>query len=424
MSYDYKLSKNKNGLSVVKVPLNTASVTLLLLVGAGSRYEKKDENGISHFLEHMAFKGTKKRPTSFSIASAIEEIGGEFNAFTSKDHTAYWVKAAGKHLPLLLDVISDMALNSLLKEEEIRKEKGVIIEEINMYEDTPMRKIETEFEILMYGDTPLGRDIAGRKEVIQKVRRTNFTSYMNRLYKPNNAVLAIAGGGGKIANGEINRYFSAWEKEKVSSFEKMDYVQDKPKVKVVYKKTEQAHLNLGFPALKIADPRRYALSLLTIILGGGMASRLFLEVREKRGLAYYIRADGNRYADCGNFIVSAGIDTKRLNEAVRVIVEELNKASSKQQSANGKELKRAKEHLKGGLILSLEDSRNVAGLYGGSLLLEGKIRPVEEIIREVDKVTVEEVNLLAEELFNPKKSNLAVIGPYKGIDGKLKSLLK
>src|SRR3989344_818801 len=193
MSYDYKLSKNKNGLSVVKVPLNTASVTLLLLVGAGSRYEKKDENGISHFLEHMAFKGTKKRPTSFSIASAIEEIGGEFNAFTSKDHTAYWVKAAGKHLPLLLDVISDMALNSLLKEEEIEKEKGVIIEEINMYEDTPMRKIETEFEILMYGDTPLGRDIAGRKEVIQKVSRTNFTSYMNRLYKPNNAVLTIAG---------------------------------------------------------------------------------------------------------------------------------------------------------------------------------------------------------------------------------------
>lgn len=419
----YQLKTLENGLKTLLVPMETSSATVLLLLGAGSRYETKEENGISHFLEHMAFKGTKKYPSSFALASAIEGIGGEFNAFTSKDHTGYWIKAAASKLPLLLSVLSDMVINPLLQEEEIMREKGVIIEEINMYEDTPMRKIETEYEMLMYGDTPLGWDIAGRKKVIESLNRQNFLSYINRLYSPSNAVLAIAGQTKKLTLSEIEKYFHPWKEHKTSTFEKVDYKQDKPKVKVVYKQTEQAHLCLGVPAIKLTDPRRYALSLLGIVLGGGMSSRLFIEVRERRGLAYYVRADANKYVDTGNFVVAAGIQIKSLQEAVKVILNQL-KVTNYELRVKDKELQRAKEHLKGNLILSLEDSRSVAGLYGSSLLLEKEIKTPSEIIDNVEKVTLDEVNQVSSDLFKAEKLNLAVIGPFKNEEQNLKTLLE
>ena len=419
----YSLKKFTNGLRLITVPMDTESVSVLVMVGAGSRYEDKNESGISHFLEHMAFKGTKTRPSSREIAAAIEGVGGEFNAYTSKDHTVYWIKAAKTHIKLLLEILSHMLLESLLDSGEIEREKGVIIEEINMYEDTPMRKIGTEFEMLMYGDTPLGRDIAGTKEIIRSVIRKNFTDYMDRLYSPSNTVVAIAGGI-KAAESLVEEYFGNWKKAAVSTFEKQTEKQTKPRIKVISKKTEQTHLCLGVPAIKRNDPSRYALSLLTIILGGGMSSRLFHQVRERRGLAYYIRSETNKYHDVGNFVTQAGIETSKAQEAVKVIAEEYYKLASRTEKIDKAELTRAKEFVKGHFILDLEDSQSVAELFGGSELLEGKIRTQGEIIKSFEKVTDDEIYEAARKIFKPEKMNLALIGPFeKEFEKELKKAL-
>lgn len=412
-----------NGLRVLTIPMETASVAVLVMVGAGSRYEKKEENGISHFLEHMAFKGTKSRPSAREISSAIEGIGGEFNAYTSKDHTVYWIKAAKSHVKFLLEILSDMVLESLLDPEEIEREKGVIIEEINMYEDTPIRKIGTEFEVLLYGDTPLGRDIAGTKEIIRGVNRENFTSYMKRLYKPNNTVVAVAGGIGETKD-LVEGFFGKWEKETVSAFERTSVKQSIPHIKVISKKTEQTHLCLGVPAIKRDDPSRYAVSLLTIILGGGMSSRLFHQVRERRGLAYYVRAETNKYYDVGNFVTQEGVETSKVKEAVKVTAEEYYKIANKTEKITKEELVRAKEFVKGHFILELEDSQAVAELFGGSDLLEGEIRTPDQILASYQKVTDEEIYVSAQKMFKPEKMNLAVIGPFKkGFESKLRKAL-
>lgn len=423
MVSEYSLKKFENGLRLLTIPMDTESVSVLVMVGAGSRYESKKENGISHFLEHMAFKGTKTRPTSREIASAIEGIGGEFNAYTSKDHTVYWIKAAKTHLKLLVEILSHMLLESILDPNEIEREKGVIAEEINMYEDTPMRKIGTEFEMLMYGDTPLGRDIAGTKEIIHRVNRKNFTDYMARLYSPNNTVVAIAGGV-KDPTKLVEEYFGNWKKEKVSTFEKQVEKQTMPRIKVISKKTEQTHLCLGVPAIKRTDTSRYAISLLTIILGGGMSSRLFHQVRERRGLAYYVRSETNKYHDVGNFVTQAGIETSKAEEAVKVIAEEYYKLANRTEKIDKAELRRAKEFVKGHFILELEDSQAVAELFGGSELLEGRIRTQDEILRAFEKVTDEEIYESASKIFKPEKMNLALIGPFeKEFEGKLRKVL-
>lgn len=424
MVSEYTLKKFTNGLRLVTIPMDTESVSVLIMIGAGSRYEDKKENGISHFLEHMAFKGTKTRPSAREIAGAIEGIGGEFNAYTSKDHTVYWIKAAKTHTKLLLEILSHMVLESLLDQNEIEREKGVIIEEINMYEDTPMRKIGTEFEMLMYGDTPLGRDIAGTKEIIRSVKRKNFIDYMARLYSPNNTVVAIAGGV-KDTSKIVEEYFGNWKKGKVSTFEKITNVQTKPRIKVISKKTEQTHLCLGVPAIKRNDPSRYAVSLLTIILGGGMSSRLFHQVRERRGLAYYVRSETNKYHDVGNFVSQAGIETSKATEAVKVIAEEYYKLANKTEKIDKAELTRAKEFVKGHFILDLEDSQSVAELFGGSELLEGKIRTQDEILKSFEKVTDEEIYEAATKIFKPEKMNLAIIGPFeKKFEDKLFKVLR
>jgi len=410
MKLSYQLSTFSNRLRYLAIPLPTQSVTVMVMIGAGSRYEKRGENGISHFLEHMAFKGTKKRLTAREIAEAIEGIGGEFNAYTSKDHTVYWVKAAKEHGELLVDILSDMVLHSRFVSEEIEREKGVIIEEINMYEDTPMRKIGTEFEMLLYGDTPLGWDIAGTKEIIRSINRENFLSYTNRLYKPSNAAVVVAGGADSLQE-KTEAYFRLWKEGKTDSFKKLTVHQKKPAVKLVSKKTEQTHIVLGVHTFNRNDPRRYILSVLSIILGGGMSSRLFHEVRERRGLAYYIRSDINRYEDCGNIAFQAGVESGKMKEAVKVIRNELEKIAS--ENITSSELKRAKEFVKGHLILSLEDSHEVAELYGASLLLEGRIRTPEEILKGITRVTADQVRTVAREIFSSGTYNLAVIGPFE-----------
>jgi len=426
MEYHKKILEN--GLRIISVPMPyVKSVTALIMVGAGSRYEEKEINGISHFLEHMAFKGTVKRPSALTISSLIDGIGGEFNAFTSKDHTGYYIKAAVTHLPLLMDVLTDMLLHSKFDTVEIDKEKGVIIEEINMYEDMPIRKISDIYENLLYGDTKLGQDIAGRKEVIRKIKKEDFLSYTHRFYGPANTIVGVAGGigngNGKLKEVEelIRSYLGAWKNKEVTRPDIVKDAQKAPALFLKFKDTQQAHLCLGVRSYNAMHPDKYILGVLTSILGGGMSSRLFIEVRERRGLAYYVRSSNEQYTDVGNFVTQAGVDVGRIDDAVKVILEEFAKIG--EEKVKSEELTKAKEYLKGRLTLELEDSRSVASLFVSSDLLEDEIKTPEEIMEKIDEVTVEDVQRVAKDIFRQEVINLAIIGPYKD-EERFKRLLK
>lgn len=413
-----------NGLRVLTIPMPSfESVTVLIMVGAGSRYENTKNSGISHFLEHMAFKGTKNRPSAMAISSIIDGIGGECNAFTGKESTGYYIKSSAKHIELSLDILSDMLQNSLFDQVEIDKEKGVILEEINLYEDTPARKIGDVFEQLLYGNTPMGWDIAGDKAVIKGINREDFIRYLDALYSADNLTVIVAGGiDSKKASILVEKYFGKMRQFKAQKFEKVKEDQKEPQVLIKHKKTEQVHIALGVRTVPINHKDKHALSVLSSILGGGMSSRLFHEVREKRGLGYYVRTYSEHYQDCGNFVSTAGVDPKRVEEAVKVMIA-VHKEIKEDGNISLEELKKAKEYLKGHLILDMEDSRSVAGFYGSQELLEDHIDNLEEVLVQIDKVTKEEVLGVAKKYLTPNQMNLAVIGDFE--DGeKFKEYLK
>lgn len=392
------------------------SATVLIMVGAGSRYETKKNSGISHFLEHMAFKGTQKRPNALAISSLIDGIGGEVNAFTGKEVTGFYIKSSANHIELSLDVLSDMLKNSLFKEEEITKEKGVILEEINLYEDTPARKIGDVFEYLLYGNTPMGWDIAGEKEVILKITRDDFLRYLKSLYSADNITAVIAGGiDPKYAYTLTQTYFSDMKSFPIQSYSKVAEDQKKPRVFVRTKKTEQVHIALGARTVAQAHKDRYTLSILAAVMGGGMSSRLFHEVREKRGLAYYVRTSSDHYQDCGSLVSTAGVDPKRVSDAIHVMIEEYRKAKERKTKAaiSNEEVKKAKEFIKGHMVLELEDSRAVASLYASQELLEDTIKNPDELLIEIDKVTIDQVQEAASKYLVNEKLNLAVIGNFE-----------
>ncbi|MBI4118899.1 MAG: insulinase family protein, partial [Parcubacteria group bacterium] len=290
-----------NGLRAVYAPMaSTQTLTILVLVGTGSRYETKDINGISHFLEHMFFKGTAKRPGKSDIAHELDAVGAAYNAFTDKELTGYWVKVDARHADLAFDVVSDIFINSTIPAQEIEKERGVIIGEIDMYEDTPMRKIGDLFEELLYGDQPAGWDIAGRKEVIRSLTRQNFLDYLEKYYKSANVTVVVAGHIGlDDAKAKVQKYFGGVREGETSKPSACSESQSNPQIKVTYKDTDQCHLILGVRAYDIFDPRRWALGLLATILGGGMSSRLFIRIRDELGLGYYIRAGSALSTDHG-----------------------------------------------------------------------------------------------------------------------------
>lgn len=409
----------ENGLQVVFIDTKTfPTITTLLLVGAGSRYENEKNNGVAHFFEHMAFKGSKKYPNSFVISSTIEGKGGIFNAFTSKDHTGYWIKSTSEHFPTVIDVLSDMVLNSTLSTEEIEREKGVISEEINMYEDTPQRKVGEIFEGLLYKGNPLGFDIAGDKETIQKFDRTTFVEYIKSLYHPGNSILVVAGG--LIDKDEylelVKSKFKDWKKGQKNKYIPIIESQTKPQTLVRYKKTEQAHFCLGFRTFSFKDDRKYALSVLSAILGGGMSSRLFIQVRERRGLCYYISTGSELYEDCGNIVTQAGVtnNLEKVKEAIETILVEHGKVS--QGHIEDDEMNRAKELIKGRLLLSLEDSSHIASFFGNRKLLQNKVETPEEVIRKIMKVSKGDIIKLANEVFVNKNLNFSIIGPFEKND--------
>jgi predicted Zn-dependent peptidase len=420
---NYKKTKLGNSLRIITVPMKeTQTATVVIMVGVGSRYEKNKEAGLSHFIEHMMFKGTKKRPTALSISEELDAVGGEYNAYTSKDSTGYYVKVDAKHLELALDVVSDMYLNSKIEQVEIEKEKGTIIQELNMYEDTPVTNAWSIFEELLYKKNSLGRDAIGNKKTIQNFQRKDFVDYIKKFYTANDTVICVAGKfDEKKIKSQVQKYFSKMLKGKKVKIEKIKGKQVKSELKIKFKKTDQTHLILGVKAYDENHKDRFALSLLSVILGGNMSSRLFIEVRERRGLAYYIRTGVETFADCGYLASNAGVEHKNLEKAIQVILEEYKKISK--NAVSEKELQKAKDFIKGKSLMGLEASDEVAMFFISQELRKKKIMKIEEIFAKIDKVTPRDILRVAEDIFQNSKLNLAVIGPHRDSE-KLERLLK
>jgi predicted Zn-dependent peptidase len=403
----------KSGLRIITTPMkNTEAVTVLILVGTGSKYERKEVNGISHFLEHLYFKGTKKRPTPIAVAETLDKVGGIFNAFTSEEYTGYFAKVSTSNFELALDWVSDIFLNSILPEKEIEKERGVIIEEINMTLDNPMSHIQNLWSQLLYGDQPAGRPITGAKENIKTISREDLVRYRESQYVAENTIISIAGNINlKKCLEKVKKYFSKIKNLKPEKKEKVIEKQEKPKVLLHFKETDQAHLCFGVRAYNIFHPLRYAQELLALILGGMMSSRLFVEIRGKLGMAYYINTDINTNPDTGYLVTQAGVDNTKIEIAVSTILEEYKKIS--QKIVSNEELKKAKDNITGRMSLLLESSDAQASFYSSQDLLEKKILTPKEIFNQINKISSDDILKVARDIFRPEKLNLALIGPFK-----------
>lgn len=407
----FKKHKLENGLRLVTGKMEgTKAVTVLILAGAGSRYEHQDIRGISHFLEHMFFKGGEKFRDTKAVSGAIDSVGGEFNAFTGKEYAGYYVKVASESVEVAFEVLGDMLLNARFPQEEIEKERGVILEEYNMYQDTPMYQIGWNFEGLIFGDQPLGWDQIGTKELINSVMHEDFVKYQKELYTTDNIVIAVVG---NIEHEEglrmTEKYFAMTAGKRAYDFTK---VQDKDggRVYLKEKKTEQAHLAIGFPGYAYAHKDHFVLKLLSVILGGNMSSRMFLGVREAKGLSYYIHTSTDDYSDSGAISTNAGVDLKRTKEAVTAIIEEYRRV--RDEGVPEEELAKAKAYLKGKMVLSLEDSEEFAHFVAKYELLRGGARELEDVMRAIETVKVEDLKRVAEDVFQEDKMKLALIGPF------------
>ncbi|MEK7598565.1 MAG: pitrilysin family protein [Patescibacteria group bacterium] len=409
----YKKIKLSNGLRIILAPMQeTQTATALVMIGVGSRYEKESEAGLSHFIEHMFFKGTKKRPTTLHISEEMDAIGGEFNAFTSKDVTAYYAKADSKHLKTALDVIADIYLNSKMDSLEIEKEKGTIIQEINMREDNPMGDVGDVFEKLLYKKNSLGRYVIGYKKTVASFQRKNFMDYLKRFYVANDTVISVAGKfNEKEVMSQLKKYFRRMKKGKKPPLRGIAEKQKSPEAKIKFKKTDQTHFILGNRAYPENHKDRFVLALLSIILGGNMSSRLFIEIREKRGLAYYIRTNVDAYQDCGYLATQAGVEHKNFALAVKTILSEYKKIATERVAE--KELQMAKDYIKGRSVMGLESSNEVAMFFITQEIRKQKILTIQEIFRRIDKVTPSDILRVAGDIFQSNKLNLAVIGPHK-----------
>jgi predicted Zn-dependent peptidase len=399
-----------NGLRILTANLPEAqSVTCMVMLAAGSRYETAESNGIAHFSEHMFFKGTQRRPSAREIAGEIDAIGGEFNAFTGKEYTAYYVKCAAEHSDVALDVIADMLRNSRFDAEEIEREKGVIVEEMNMYFDTPRDFIGGVYEELLYGDQPLGWDIIGRKETVRGATRETFMSYLDRWYKPSRMVLGLGGRVGDDVLEKAQQLFGdlpageTGEPGPVAPYAN-------GRVRVFTKQSDQAHVILGVPSYPIEHPDRYALQVLSTVLGGGMSSRLFTEVRERRGLAYYVFGLNHSYTDAGSLYAQAGVDINRIDEAVTTILAELRTIAADVVPSD--ELEKARNFAKGRFVLQLESPQGLI-LFGlRREVLERHAPDLAEVLDGLNAVTAADVQRVAQDLIADEQLRLAVIGPF------------
>ena len=418
----YQKTVLDNGLRLLTEAMpHTRSVSINFFIGTGSRYEDDVQAGISHFIEHLCFRGTTKRPTAREISAAIEGTGGVLNGGTDKELTVYLCKVAQPHFTLALDVLVDMLLNSRFDPADIEKERQVIIEEINMSNDSPAQRVDLLIDGLLWPGHPLGRDIAGSKDSVTATTRDMTFDYLASQYRPDNTVLSIAGA---VQHDEVvtlvNQLLGNWA-NKQKALEYSAY-EERParRLLVETRDTEQVHLSLALPGLSLFHPQRFVLDLLNIILGEGMSSRLFTEIRDKLGLAYSIHSYAEHFLDTGALTISAGVETERLEIAVKAILDELAKLREPIPEA---EFVKAKELFKGRLLLRMEDSRSVAGWMGGQEILTGHILNVDEIIAIIEAITAGELQQLASDLLREEKLRLAVVGPVKQEDA-LEELLK
>ncbi|MBI1957202.1 MAG: insulinase family protein, partial [Candidatus Niyogibacteria bacterium] len=409
----FHVKKLPSGLRILTVPMTgTEAMTLLVLVGTGSKYETKDINGISHFLEHLFFKGTKHRPEAGEVNRALDRLGSEHNAFTSKELTGYWVKAAAKYFDAALDIVSDILQDPLFKADEIEKERGVIIQEISMYEDMPQRKVAEVFEELLYGDQPAGWDIAGPKDTIRKITRDQIMDYRHRQYVATNTWVIAAGNiDPKDAEKKIVKAFARFKNGKAHPKKAAKESQIKPGIQFAYKDTDTTHVVFGTRAFDMYDKDRYALQLLSTLLGGNASSRLFMEIREKLGLAYYAKAAAQHYTDTGYLAAMVGIPHGELGRVVKKIVEIFH--DIREKGFSDEEVAFAKDNLRGTLALSFESSDEIATFFGEQALFYPKIETPQDIMRRIERITARDMMKVAKEWFHPKHANLAVIGPHK-----------
>jgi predicted Zn-dependent peptidase len=401
-----------NELRVLTAPLPHAqSVACFVMLAAGSRYEHAANRGIAHFAEHMFFKGTERRPSSRDLTTLIDGIGGEFNAFTSKEYTGYYVRCAGERRDTALDVLLDMLRHSKFDPEEIEREKGVILEEMNMYQDTPRDHIGTVYETLMFGDNPLGWETLGTKETIRAANRETFLDYVDEWYTPDRMVVGVSGMVGSDLAPMLEELLgdmvpNANRKPAPAQLDRAPG----PHVAVHHKDADQAHLILGVPSYPIEHPDRYALQMLSAVLGSGMSSRLFLEVRERRGLAYYVHGINHSYTDAGSLLAQAGVDIKRIDEAIAVVVEQFNRMA--EEEVGEEELEKSRALVKGRFVLRTEAPQGLI-MYGlNREVLEGATLEPAELLAKFDAVTAADVQRVARDLIAKDKLHLAVIGPF------------
>ncbi len=412
----------KNGLRIILAPMqDTDTATVLVMTGVGSRYETRKENGLAHFLEHMFFKGTTKRPTALDISKELDGLGAEYNAFTGEEYTGYYAKVASKHWRTALDVVSDLFLNAKMEQEEIDRERGAIIQELSMYEDMPMRRVQEFFKTLLYGDTPLGWDIGGPKSNIKLFQRKDFVKFLERAYVAPNIVVGVAGKiDPKAVKKEIEKIFKDVRVGKKPVAKKAIDKQSTPQVFLQNKKVDQTQLVVGVRAFDMFHKDKAVLSVLTTILGGGMSSRMFVEVRERRGLAYSIRTSVDLFLDAGYIATQAGVEHGNLEKALEVILDEYKKIT--QELVGQDELKKAKESIKGRTALGLEGSDDVVEYLVGQEVLQNKIILPKDKLKAIDRVTAKDVQRVAKMIFTEKRLNVAVISP-NAKKAKLEKLL-
>lgn len=412
-----------NGLKIVTSSMiHSISVSVNIFVGVGSRYENPENAGISHLVEHLVFKGTVRRPSPKAISSLIEGVGGVLNAGTEHEFTVYWCQVVRQYMDKSIDLLIDMLRNSLFEPDELERERLVVFEEQRMVNDYPDQRVDALMAEMLWPNHPLGRDVCGSRESVGRITREMVMEYMEQFYNPENMVVSVAG---DIQHEQvvdlINQLVSGWDSRSSASWTNFSDAQLSPKISLEYRKTEQAHLSLGLPGLSITHPDRYALDLVSVILGEGMSSRLFLEMRERQGLAYDVHSGVTYFLDCGAFVVNAGVDPSRVQTAVDTILAELSRMKNPVME---EDLQMAKQLTIGRLLLRMEGTRPVADWIGMHEALLGQIPEVQRVIDRIKSVTVEDLQRVSVSLLNTTKLNLALVGPVREdtrLDQSLKS---
>ena len=417
----YKKTTLPNGLRIITIPSKSPAVTVMVLVETGSNYESKAENGLSHFLEHMCFKGTTNRHTALEITQELDGLGAENNAFTSHEMTGYWAKAEKKHFEKILEIVSDIYLNATLPAPELEKERGVILQEISMYEDMPQNKVWEELGTLLYGDTPAGRPVAGRPENIKRLTREEFANYRNTHYVAGKTIVVVSGDvSEKKIISEIKKQFKNIPTGKVSGKLSIKEDQKTPSLRIHHKKTDQTHMVMAFRSFKASDKRNIALQVLSNVLGRGMSSRLFQKLREEMGACYYVKSGLDGETDHGVFSIATGVEAKRVEEVIKALLEECEKL--RDVLVPEEELNKAKEHFLGGLYMHLETTDSLAEFYAEQEITTKKPKTPMDIEKETRNVTAEEVRKVAKDIFKNENLNLAIVGNITS-DKNLKKVL-